>query len=88
MQFKKKKKKEKNMSQWMWIRKTLTQFTYVYLPYVSHVKKTFIMSVFLQGTDCPVNALVEFPLTFQIWGQVSFQAAAWGAHASTTHRRL
>lgn len=40
------------------------------------------MSVFLQGTDRPVDALVKFPLTFQVRGQVCFQAAAQRAQAS------
>lgn len=40
------------------------------------------MSVLLQGTDRPVNTLMKFPLTFQVLGQVCFQAAAQRAHAS------
>lgn len=27
----------------------------------------------LQGTEHPINGLVKFPLTFQVWGQVCFQ---------------
>lgn len=40
------------------------------------------MSVFLQGTEHPVNAFVKFPLTFQVWGQVCFLVSAQRAHAS------
>lgn len=40
------------------------------------------MSVFLQGTERPVNAFVKFPLTFKVCEQVCFQVSAQGAHAS------
>lgn len=45
-------------------------------------RRAVIMSVFLQGTDCDVNAVMKFPLTFQVCGQVFFLSNSQRAHSS------